>query len=70
MGFYEKLKDYFNDNHLNQSAVARDMNIDVKKLNATINGRRRMEVEEFESFCQAVKADPKAFLNVCLKDSI
>ena len=64
MSFYEKLRNYFNENHLNQSAVARDMHIDVSKLNATINGRRRMEIEEFEAFCQVVKVDPKVFLNV------
>ena len=64
MSFYEKLKDYIDSNHINQSAVARDMNIDVTKLNASVNGKRRMEIEEFEAFCRVVKADPKIFLNV------
>lgn len=63
MRFNERLRGYFKDNHLNQSSVARDMHIDVSKLNAVINGKRKMDIEEFEIFCKVVNASPLVFLN-------
>ena len=62
MDFHEKLSEFIKANHINQAAVARDMGIDSAKLNATVNGNRKMDVDEFKKFCEVVKVNPIVLL--------
>lgn len=62
MPFYKTLSKFVEDNHLNQAAVAREMGIDSAKLNATVNGKRKMDVDEFLSFCKATRIKPAELL--------
>ncbi len=62
MAFHDKLSEFIKTNHINQAAVARDMGIDSAKLNATVNGNRKMDVDEFKKFCEVVKVNPIVLL--------
>ena len=62
MDFHEKLSEFIKANHINQAAVARDMGIDYAKPNATVNGNRKMDVDEYKKFCKVVKISPLVLL--------
>lgn len=62
MTFSDRLNEFIRENHISKSAVAKDMGIDTAKLNATVNGKRKMDVDEFSKFCKVVKVNPLKFL--------
>lgn len=41
--------------------VAEQMDMDAKKLSATLTGRRKFTVFEFLRACEALKLDPKEY---------
>lgn len=61
---YENLAQYIDDNHLNKVSIARDMGIDSTKLNATVNGKRKMDIEEFRRFCEVAKVSPAKIMGL------
>ena len=64
MDIYENLAQYIDEKHLNKVSIARDMGIDSTKLNATVNGKRKMDIAEFRKFCIVAKADPSQIMEL------
>jgi len=50
----ERVKKYIDDNHLKQISISKDMGIPNPTFNAMLNGKRKMYVDDLESFCRVV----------------
>ncbi|MEG1502413.1 MAG: helix-turn-helix transcriptional regulator [Anaerovoracaceae bacterium] len=54
MRINERVKQYICDNHLKQISISDNMGIPNPIFNAMLNGKRKMYVDDFEKFCNAV----------------
>ena len=63
MNAAKKLKAYINEHGLKQTYVAEKSGIDVKTLNAILNGYIRLSVERLEQICKALDVSPNIFLD-------
>lgn len=63
MAFSDTLSRFVRDRHLNQASVARDMGISGSRLNAIVNGKQKMDIDEFFHFCKTVNVDPEYLLD-------
>ena len=57
----DKLKAYIEDNGIKQTYIAEKTGIDVKTLNAILNGYVRLSVDRLEAICNVLKVSPKKF---------
>ena len=57
----DKLKAYIEDNGIKQTYIAEKTGIDVKTLNAILNGYVRLSVDRLEAICKVLKVSPKKF---------
>lgn len=59
----KKLKAYLVDHGIKQTFVAEKSGIEVKTLNAILNGNVKLSVERLEAICKALEVEPKNFLS-------
>ena len=57
-----EIKKYLMDNGISQSFVARRAEIDIPKLNMSLNGGRGLSLEEYASICGALGVNTDRFL--------
>lgn len=56
------IKKYLEDNGISQAFVCRATNINPAKLNMTLNGNRRLGLDEYALICGALKVNTDKFL--------
>ena len=61
MPMHKKMQTYVKTNNLSQRAIAANMKISESRLSSMLNGNRRITVEDFFDFCNAIAVDPKRF---------
>ena len=59
---YDKMRDYVVHNDLNQRIIALNMGITESQVSLLLNGKRRLTVEDYLSFCRAISVSPTKFL--------
>lgn len=59
----QKIKAYIMENGIKQVWLAEKSGIDFKLLNETLNGRRRLQLDEFERICEVLNVPPGNFMN-------
>lgn len=57
-----KIKEYLEKNGVSQTFVSRETNIDLVKLNLSLNGNRRLTFEEYSLICGVLKVNTDYFL--------
>lgn len=58
---YEKIRSYVAMNNLSRKVIAANMGISESRLSLMLNGKRRITVEDYMDFCQAIAVDPRKF---------
>lgn len=58
----EKIKNYLKDNGISQTYVSKKSGIPLVKLNLSLNGNRRLSLEEYELICGALLVGADKFL--------
>lgn len=58
---YERMRTYVTMNNLSRKVIAANMGISESRLSLMLNGKRRITVEEYMDFCQAIAVDPRKF---------
>ena len=58
----QRVKNYLNDNGLSQTWLSFKTKIEAPKLNLTLNGKRKMTFEEYETICWALGVGVDKFL--------
>lgn len=59
---YDKMRDFVVRNDLSQRVIAANMGITESQVSLLLNGKRRLTVEDYLSFCQAISVSPTKFL--------
>ena len=59
---YDKMRDYVVRNDLSQRVIALNMGIAESQVSLLLNGKRRLTVEDYLSFCRAISVSPTKFL--------
>ena len=60
---YDKMRDYVVRNDLSQRVIALNMGITESQVSLLLNGKRRLTVEDYLSFCRAISVSPTKFLS-------
>ena len=63
MRIYEKLKKYIDEKGIKQTYISEKTKIPANTLNMILNGKRKLEVEEFEIICLALEIKPRLIMN-------
>lgn len=58
---HEKMREYVTANHLSRKIIAANMEISESRLSLMLNGKRRVTVDDYMDFCQAIAIDPRKF---------
>lgn len=58
---HEKMREYVMTNHLSRKIIASNMGISESRLSLMLSGKRRVTVDDFMDFCQAIAVDPRKF---------
>lgn len=58
-----KIKKYLKDNGIKQSFVSQKTGIPIVKLNAMLNGNRKILAEEYFMICEALNIDVNILYN-------
>lgn len=66
----ERIKKYLKDNGILQIDVAEKSGIGFVQLNLSLNGRRKLDVSEYELICGALSVGPDKFLEPRLPPSM
>lgn len=59
---YETMREYVVVNDLSQKVIAINMGITESQVSLLLNGKRRLTVEDYLSFCRAISVSPTKFL--------
>ena len=59
---YDKMRDYVIRNDLSQRVIALNMGFTESQVSLLLNGKRRLTVEDYLSFCRAISVSPTKFL--------
>jgi transcriptional regulator with XRE-family HTH domain len=59
----EKIKDYLKEQGISQVYLAGKAEIDLPKLNLSLNGKRRLTFDEYERICWALDVGVDKFLS-------
>lgn len=59
----KKIKNYIMENGIKQVWLAEKAGIDFKLLNESLNGRRKLKIEEFQKICEVLNVPPTNFMN-------
>ena len=62
MEAYLKIKNYLDSKGISQAFVSRETGMPLPRLNLSLNGHRKLTIEEYESICWALDVDPGTFL--------
>lgn len=62
MSVGEKIKNYLNDNGISQTHISSVTGIPFIKLNYSLNGKRKLQFEEYELICGALNIPIDTFL--------
>ena len=65
----QRIKKYMNDNGIKQTFVSEKTGIPNPKLCASLNGKRRLQFEEYELICGALSVGTDMFLEPKHKSS-
>lgn len=57
-----KIKAYLDERGITQAHISRETGIPLPKLNLSLNGKRRLEFEEYELICGAIDVSTAMFL--------
>ena len=57
-----KIKQYLEENHIQQKVLSEVTGIPIPRLNLTLNGRRNLKFDEYELICGALRVDVNTFL--------
>ena len=63
------IKDYLEENGISQAFISRETKINPVKLNMSLNGNRKLGLEEYVLICGALKVDANTFLKPSINDS-
>lgn len=55
----EAIKEYMDSNGIKQTFIAKKIGTSPQVLGQLVNGKRKIEVKEFFTICEAMGADPK-----------
>lgn len=58
----QKIKSYLDENGITQSYISNKTKISAPKLNLSLNGKRRLSLEEYELICGALSVGTDKFL--------
>ena len=64
MSIGKKIRIYLLENGISQTWLSEQTQIALPKLNASLNDKRKMNVEEFSSIINVLKEDANRFLNI------
>lgn len=62
MHVYERVKSYVKQSGINQLELSRITNIPISSLNAMLNGKRKMYVDDLRTICFALNTLPEEFV--------
>ena len=62
MSVGKKIKIYLTEKDISQYWLSEEAKIALPKLNASLNGKRKLSVEEFEAIIKALNVDANTFL--------
>lgn len=62
------IKNYLEQNGISQAHVSRKTGIETAKLNMSLNGSRRLTLDEYSSICFVLGVDTNYFLKPRLPD--
>lgn len=65
----KKIKSYLESNGITQAFVAKRTGIPVQKLNLSLNGKRRLDFDEYELICGALSVGIDKFLEPKIPES-
>ena len=57
-----KIGEYLKSNGISQSFLSSKIGMNTSKLNLSLNGKRRLSLDEYESICWALGLGVEAFL--------
>ena len=57
-----KIGKYLKSNGISRSFLSRKIGMNASKLNLSLNGKRRLSLDEYESICWALGLGVEAFL--------
>jgi plasmid maintenance system antidote protein VapI len=61
---YLAMREYVTTNDLSQKVIAMNMGITEAQISLLLNGKRRLTVEDYLSFCRAISVSPVKFLPI------
>lgn len=59
---HETMREYVIANDLSQKVIALNMGVTEAQISLLLNGKRRLTVEDYLSFCRAISVNPMKFL--------
>lgn len=62
MSVGKRIKMYLVENGITQNYISEQAKIALPKLNASLNGKRKLQVEEFKRIINALNVDANTFL--------
>ncbi len=62
MSVGKRIKMYLVENGITQNHISEQAKIALPKLNASLNGKRKLQVEEFKRIIDALNVDANTFL--------
>lgn len=68
MGIEMKIKNYLEENGISQVHIGKKTGLNLTKLNLSLNGNRRLTLEEYALICGALNVNTDFFLKPRLPD--
>lgn len=65
-----KIKKHLHDFGITQTYVSKKTGIPLTKLNLSLNGKRRLSLEEYALICETLNIDAKQFLTPNKKEAV
>lgn len=60
----QKIKAYLDENGITQAYISNKTKISAPKLNLSLNGKRKLSLEEYELICGALNVNTDKFLKM------
>ena len=68
MDVEQKIKEYLEENGISQARIGRKAGLNLTKLNLSLNGNRKITLEEYALICGALNVNTDFFLKPRLPD--
>lgn len=62
MKVHENIKKYLNEKGIKQTYLSRKTGINIKSISFSLNGKRKLEIEEFRKICIALDVSSEVFI--------